>query len=169
LGETFEVYPNRDSVPFIARYGIPSSWTLETFVRGTLRLEGWREVWAPVFAELLTGDRDRITAFADELAVRYPTAEADRDRVVLAVSLSVLLADGRTWSGEYWLDAMGDEESAMGRCVSLPLAFGATEILNGTTAAGLHRAAEDADEAQRWLQFLTKHGIDCRFGVVAHA
>lgn len=30
-GELFEGYPNRDSVPFIAQYGILSSWTLETF------------------------------------------------------------------------------------------------------------------------------------------
>ncbi|PZS38156.1 MAG: saccharopine dehydrogenase [Pseudonocardiales bacterium] len=167
-GEVFEGYPNRDSVPFITRYGIPNSWTLETFVRGTLRLAGWREVWAPVFAELRTGNSDRITALAHELAARHPTTDADRDRdrVVLSVCLSVCAADGRTWSGAYWLDAVGDEDqSAMARCVSLPLAFGSTEILNGTTPAGLHRAAEDANEAHRWLEFLTAHGIDCKFGV----
>lgn len=159
-GEAFEVYPNRDSLPFVAQYGIPPEWRLETFVRGTLRLDGWRDAWAPVFAELRTGDAGRIAALADELAARYPTTDADRDRVVLAVSLRVRTADGDGWAGEYLLDDVGDEaESAMARCVSVPLAFGILEILAGAMPAGLRRAAEDADEAGRWLHFLDKHGI----------
>ncbi len=42
-GETFEVYPNRDSVPFVEQYGLPAAWKARTFVRGTLRLDGWLE------------------------------------------------------------------------------------------------------------------------------
>jgi saccharopine dehydrogenase (NADP+, L-glutamate forming) len=105
----------------------------------------------------------RIAALADELAARYPTTEDDRDRVVLAVALTVRSAEV-TWSGEYLLDAVGDAgESAMARCVSLPLAFGVTEILAGRLAAGLHQAARDADHAQRWLDFLREHGVAFRF------
>jgi hypothetical protein len=167
-GETFEVYPNRDSLPFVAQYGIPPQWRLRTFVRGTLRLDGWREAWAPVFAELGTGDPARIDALADELAARYPTTDADRDRVVLAVALRVQSADAGAWSGEYLLDVVGDEtESAMARCVSLPLSFGVAEILAGTTPVGLRRAAEDADEAARWIAFLQDHRISCGFTEVS--
>ncbi len=32
-------------------------------------------------------------------------------------------------------------------------------ILDGTLPAGLHRAAATADEAARWLDFLTEHGL----------
>jgi len=169
-GEAFEVYPNRDSIPFVDQYDIPPSWRLHTFVRGTLRLDGWRDAWAPVFAELSTGTGPRIDALADRLAARYPTTEADRDRVILSVALSILPADGHAWSGEYLLDVVGDEtESAMARCVSLPLSFGVAEILAGRMHAGLRRAAEDAEEARRWIAFLQHHRISCGFMEVSGA
>jgi lysine N6-hydroxylase len=163
-GETFEVYPNRDSIQFVDQYGVPPDWRLETFIRGTLRLGGWCAAWAPIFAELLRGSGDSIGTLADELAVRYPTTNADRDRVVLAVTLRLRHPDGAEWHGEYLLDVVGDEtESAMSRCVSLPLAFGVSEILAGKTPAGLRRAAENAAQAQRWVASLKEHGIDCTF------
>lgn len=159
-GEPFEVYPNRDSLPFIAQYGFPAEWRLGTFVRGTLRLAGWRRAWGEVFDTLRAGDDARISALADELAARYPMTPADRDRVVLAVSLSLRTADGRDWTGRYLLDLVGDErESAMARCVSLPLAYGITRILAGAVPAGLHRAAHSQPETERWLAFLADSGI----------
>lgn len=158
--EAFEAYPNRDSVPFIAQYGFPSSWKLRTFVRGTLRSTGWLEAWEPVFAELRTGDAARIAKLADELTVRYPPDSDSLDRVVLAVSLAVHQAGQLTWSGEYLLDTTGDqEETAMARCVSLPLAFGVTEILADRTTAGLHRAASEPAAVDRYLAFLADNGI----------
>lgn len=158
--ETFEVYPNRDSVPFVEQYGFPKEWRLDTFVRGTLRLAGWRQAWDPVFAELRAGDEDRISALAGELAARYPTTEADRDRVVLAVTLRVRGDDGVAWSGWYVLDVLGDEaESAMARCVSTSLACGVHEIVAGNSLPGLHRAAERNGEVRRWLGFLAEHRL----------
>jgi len=162
-GEEFEAYPNRDSIGFIAQYGVPSDWQLRTFVRGTLRLDGWSDAWASVFAELKDGDGDRVDELAKELAAKYPSTAADLDRVVLAVSLQVR-SDERNWSGEYLLDLTGYQaESAMARCVSLPLAFGVMQIKDGAMAPGLHRAAEEPEGAQRWLDFLREHGIDCVF------
>jgi hypothetical protein len=159
-GETFEVYPNRDSLPFIEQYGLPAAWTPRTFVRGTLRLDGWLRAWEPVFEELRTGDDTRIAALARELAARYPTTDADRDRVVLAVSLDVRAKDGRTWSGGYLLDLVGDEEdSAMARCVSRTLALGTGHILDGSLPAGLNRAAETAARSEQWLGELARDGV----------
>jgi saccharopine dehydrogenase-like NADP-dependent oxidoreductase len=40
--ESFEGYPNRDSLKYISLYGLS---TLETFVRGTLRKEGFCKAW----------------------------------------------------------------------------------------------------------------------------
>ncbi|HEX6342164.1 saccharopine dehydrogenase C-terminal domain-containing protein [Umezawaea sp.] len=162
-GERFEVYPNRDSVPFVAQYGMDAGWTLDEFVRGTLRLDGWQAAWQPVFAELRGGDQDRITELAEELATRYPTTSADRDRVVLAVALRVDGADGTSWSGEHVLDLVGDDEdSAMARLVSTTAAVGVGEILAGRLPAGLHRAAESPGDAERWLESLRAHGITTR-------
>ncbi|MBK3580282.1 saccharopine dehydrogenase NADP-binding domain-containing protein [Streptomyces sp. MBT65] len=160
-GETFEVYPNRDSVPFIEQYGLPTAWTPRTFVRGTLRLEGWLRAWDAVFEELKAGDDTRIAALARELAATYPTTEADRDRVVLAVSLDVRNDAGRTWSGSYLLDLVGDEEeSAMARCVSRPLSLAVRHILSDDLPSGLNRAAETAERSREWLSELAGEGLE---------
>ncbi|MEU4745216.1 saccharopine dehydrogenase C-terminal domain-containing protein, partial [Actinosynnema sp. NPDC023658] len=157
-GEEFEVYPNRDSVPFIGQYRVPGAWRPESFVRGTVRLAGWREAWSDVFAVLREGDADRITALAGELAEKYPMAEGDADRVVLAVALTLVADDGRRWSGEYVLDLVGDrEDTAMARTVSVTLACGVVDVLAGRSAPGLLRATEDS--AARWLDFLAEHGV----------
>ncbi|WET76277.1 saccharopine dehydrogenase NADP-binding domain-containing protein [Amycolatopsis sp. QT-25] len=162
-GEQFEVYPNRDSLPYIRQYGVPEPWRLDTFVRGTLRLDGWLDAWADVFAELRRGDSDRISELADVLAARHPTRPQDRDRVVLAVELSARRADGRTWSGRYALDLVGDPgASAMARCVSLPLALGIGELLEGALPAGLVQGAPDPTAAARWLDRLAAWGLPIR-------
>ncbi|MGW1717548.1 saccharopine dehydrogenase family protein [Streptomyces sp. NPDC002156] len=170
-GETFEVYPNRDSLPFVGQYELPTAWKAETFVRGTLRLDGWLSAWDSVFEELKGGDDERIGALARELAARYPTTDADRDRVVLAVSLEVD-ADGdtgsgrRAWSGRYLLDLEGDAaESAMARCVSRTLALGVRHILDGSLPPGLSRAAETARRSEEWLSELGGEGMEFRLTV----
>jgi hypothetical protein len=153
--EIVEVYPNRDSLPFLRQYGFPQQWRTTDFQRGTVRLDGWLDAWQPVFEVLRTGDDERIDALADDLARRYPTGPADHDRVVLAVSLRV-----DDWFGGYLLDLRGDErESAMARCVSLPLAVGVEDILAGRMPPGLNRATAQADTARRWLARLGEFGI----------
>jgi len=160
-GEPFEVYPNRDSLPFTSQYHLPPGWRAEEFIRGTLRLDGWRDAWTEVFDELCRGDDASIDSLADELARRYPSGPADRDRVVLAVRLEVT-ADGRRWAGHQLLDVCGDAtETAMARCVSLPLAVGVTELLADRLPTGLTRAAENGAAARRWLTQLAKLGLDC--------
>ncbi|EFL20130.1 saccharopine dehydrogenase C-terminal domain-containing protein, partial [Streptomyces sp. C] len=153
-------YPNRDSPPFVAQYGIPYYWHLDTFVRGTLRNSGWRAAWRQVFDTVAAGDAAAVRALAAELAARHPTTPADRDRVVLSVSLELRTRSGANWRGSRLLDLTGDRaESAMARCVSLPVAYGVTRILAGALPAGLNRAAESPREAARWLAFLGAHGL----------
>jgi hypothetical protein len=160
-GERFEVYPNRDSLPFIERYQFPASWTVDQFVRGTLRLDGWSQAWAPVFAELLAGNDDRITALASELAQRYPTTLLDHDRVVMSVALEVTTDDGVAWRGQYDLDVTGDEtEAVTPRLVSTALACAVLDVAAGRMAPGPHYATSDAEAIQRWLAFLKAHGIE---------
>ena len=52
--ESFEVYPNRDSYPFMEDYRFDKSWKVKDFVRGTIRLNGWAKAWDPVFKEIET-------------------------------------------------------------------------------------------------------------------
>ncbi len=129
-----------------------------------LRLDGWRRAGQPVLDELRTGDTARINELADELATRYPTGEHDRDRVVLSVALEVRDAAGQTWAGSYLLNLVGDAAgTAMARCVSVPLAYGISRVLDGTTPSGLHKATDDAGEAARWITFLKDYGIRCTY------
>jgi len=167
-GETFEVYPNRDSLPFIQQYRIPEGWRIRDFVRGTLRPAGWREAWRDVFEAVETFDDARLAAFAQDLAARYPTTDRDRDRVVLTVELEVMDGDRLAWSGTATLDAVGDaRESAMARHVSLPLACGVIDIADGRMTVGLHRAAETHGDVRRWLATLRDWGL--KFSVREHA
>lgn len=166
-GETFDVYPNRDSLPFVEQYGVPRGWQVEQFVRGTLRNAGWRNAWSEVFEVVRAGEEPRLRALAQDLAERYPTTEQDRDRVVLVVELQVDSAAGR-WCGRYRLDLVGAaDESAMARCVSLPLAHGVSRILDGALRPGVHRAVEDPEEVAHWLSHLSAHGVRCHLQVLA--
>lgn len=44
--ETFQAYPNRDSLPFMKDYQLDESWNIQEFIRGTLRLNGWTSAWS---------------------------------------------------------------------------------------------------------------------------
>jgi hypothetical protein len=163
-GEVFEVYPNRDSLPYVEAYRIPDSWTVDTFTRGTLRLDGWSEAWKAVVDELVVADEQRITELAAELAERYPTSASDHDRVVMSVKLELDRGGDRVWSGEYVLDAEGtDTEAATPRLVSVPLGCAVLELVAGRVTPGLHRAAEDPDSVARWLARLAEQGIAAEY------
>ena len=163
-GETFEVYPNRDSIPFIRSYNFPETWKVETFVRGTMRLDGWSDAWRSVFAELPNASDERITDLATELAESHPTSATDHDRVVMVVSLEVRMNDGGFWSGEYTFDAVGNGvEAATPRLVSVPLACGILEVTAGRVAPGLHQATDDPDTIERWLAYLSAKDITASY------
>ncbi|QYK42263.1 MAG: saccharopine dehydrogenase NADP-binding domain-containing protein [Paracoccaceae bacterium] len=155
--ETFEVYPNRDSIPFIAEYRFDPAWKVRDFVRGTIRLLGWSDAWAPVFAEIegLEGPAGeaRLAEMAAEFWARnaYEGAD-DPDRVVLFVSLKAE-RDGipvyhRTWAMDAWGDARG---TAMGRLVSGPVSLAVESVLAREFPAGVHPAPHDPRLVGRWL------------------
>ncbi len=159
-GEVFEVYPNRDSVPFVEQYRFPAGWPVDAFVRGTLRLSGWRAAWREVFETVRAGDDAAVAGLATELATRHPATDVDRDRVVLAVALEASKA-GTTWSGSYHLDVTGDDrESAMARCVSQPLAYGVGLTLSGALPPGLTRAGEAPQGPRPWLGYLETAALE---------
>ncbi|MDO8882362.1 saccharopine dehydrogenase family protein, partial [Pseudotabrizicola sp.] len=149
--ESFEVYPNRDSLPFIADYRFDPAWKLRDFVRGTIRLNGWADAWAPIFAEieglegLTPAEIDTaLTTRANVLLKDNSYAPGEPDRVVLFVSLKAE-RDGRPVFHETWaMDAAGDARgTAMGRLVSVPVSLGVEAVASREIPAGVHAAPHD--------------------------
>jgi saccharopine dehydrogenase-like NADP-dependent oxidoreductase len=154
--ESFEVYPNRDSYPFMQDYHFDPAWKVRDFVRGTIRLNGWAEAWGPIFREIETlsgpeGDA-RINQLAAELLVENSYAPGEPDRVVLFVSLKAE-RDGRIMHHETWaMDAWGDARgSAMARLVSTPVSFAVESLVNHEIAPGVHAAPHDPRLYGKWL------------------
>ncbi len=139
--EEFEIYPNRDSMPFVPQYGIPGGWHLDTFIRGTLRNAGWRAAWAEVSSTVRARDDARIRrspkSWRTGIRRGRPTGTG-------WCSPSLWSRAGRTAApsdrGEQLLDVTREErESAMAKCVSLPLAFGLTRVLEGALSPSAPR------------------------------
>ena len=163
-GESFEAYPNRDSLPFISQYGIESSWNIEDFVRGTLRLNGWAKAWQDIFKTVgdatgAAGAR-RLAELSEELWRQYQYAEGEPDRVVLSVELGVKDKTGKqVWRRQYLLDSTGDERgSAMARLVSVPVSLVVEAILNGEVEAGVTPVPSDKGHVNRWIEVLSDSG-----------
>jgi saccharopine dehydrogenase-like NADP-dependent oxidoreductase len=157
--ESFEVYPNRDSYPFMADYRFDPSWKVRDFVRGTIRLNGWADAWAPVFRaiEALEGASpaevdSTLNAMAAEFLKENSYAPGEPDRVILMVALKAE-REGRpvfheTWAMDAWGDARG---TAMGRLVSVPVSIAIESVLNREIPAGVHSAPHDPRLYVRWL------------------
>ena len=154
--ESFEVYPNRDSYPFMQDYRFDPDWKVRDFVRGTIRLNGWAEAWAPVFREIETlsgpeGDA-RLAEMAAEFVRDNSYGAGEPDRVVLFVSLRAeregIPVFHETWAMDAWGDARG---SAMARLVSRPVAMAVESVLKREVAAGVHAAPHDPRLIEGWL------------------
>ena len=154
--ESFEVYPNRDSIPFMGQYHFDPSWRVKEFVRGTLRLNGWAQAWDGVFREIetLSGPTGeaRLKEMSDQFWAENAYDAGEPDRVVLCVGLKAE-RDGQTvWDKTWVMDAWGDDTStAMARLVSFPVSFAIQSVLAGEIPAGVHAAPSDPKLVASWL------------------
>jgi saccharopine dehydrogenase (NADP+, L-glutamate forming) len=154
--ETFEVYPNRDSLPFIEQYNFDPDWQVKDFVRGSLRLNGWAEAWSDVFREIETlsgpaGDQ-RMQEMSQEFWAKHAYGTDDPDRVVLCVSLKATQGDALVWHKTYVMDAWGDADgTAMARLVSVPVSMAVTAVMQGRISPGVSAAPSDPEMVKAWL------------------
>jgi len=169
--ETFEVYPNRDSLPFMADYRFDSGWKVKKFVRGTLRLNGWAEAWSDVFKEVetLTGDTGeaRLKEMSEQFWRDNAYGENDPDRVVMFVALRAE-RDGKTvYHKTYTMDAWGDKTAtAMAKLVSIPVSLAVEAVKQGDIPAGVSAVPSRPDLVARWME--TVGGIAQELAVVDH-
>ncbi len=170
--ETFEVYPNRDSIPFMAQYHFEDGWPVKEFVRGTLRLNGWAEAWKDVFAEIETlegaAGEARLQEMSDQFWRDNAYDEGEPDRVVLCVGLKAE-QDGRpVWHKTYVMDAWGDARgTAMARLVSIPVSLAVEAVLNREVPAGVTAAPSDPKLVSRFMGEIDK--LAQHLQIVSHA
>ena len=166
--ETFQAYPNRDSVPFTQQYQFQDNWNISQFVRGTLRLAGWSKAWQPLFDEIaeLTSNgtpeeeiEARLNVISKELEEQYSYDDGEADRVVLSVELEAKAADNTVWKGNYLIDESGnDKGAAMARLVSLPVSIAIEAIVNNELPKGVSAAPSDPIVVKKWLDNLSDLG-----------
>ncbi|WP_299078963.1 saccharopine dehydrogenase family protein [uncultured Ruegeria sp.] len=154
--ESFEVYPNRDSLPFMRQYHFEEHWTVKEFVRGTLRLNGWSDAWSGVFSEIetLTGPEGdaRLKEMSDQFWDENAYDDGEPDRVVLCVGLKAEKDGVAVWHKTYVMDAWGDARgTAMARLVSVPVSLAVEAVLNRAIPVGVYAAPSDPKLVSAWM------------------
>jgi len=128
--DTFEGYPNRDSVPYADIYGIPGA---RTVLRGTLRNNGWCDTWkalhdigaisdGPTNADtwkgliegLLPGKGDLMERIRDRISTK------DDDRAISNMEWLGLLSDSP-------IDPEADRVDSLSNLLESRLAYGPGE------------------------------------------
>ena len=103
-----EVYPNRDSMPYIEAYGIP---TVTSMFRGTLRYPGWCEILKRIvdLGLLDETERDDIAGLTyGRLLARLIDSDGADLKFDLAEFLAIA-ADSELIAGLEWLGLLSDD------------------------------------------------------------
>ncbi len=112
-----DIYPNRDSMPYIELYGIPET---KTMMRGTFRHPGWCESMDAMKAlKLLTNDTHDFTGktYAEMVAMLIGEEEAEGIRDKVARHLNIA-PDAHAMQAMEWLGLF--ENTRMGRRQDTP-------------------------------------------------
>ena len=154
--DEFEVYPNRDSLPFIDQYQMDDGLKIKQFVRGTLRYKGWKNAWGDIFSEVDTLDASiaeaRLKEISDDLWDRYSYKDGEVDRVILTVELKVENDTEVVWHKQYLMDTLGnDNGSAMAQLVSCSVALAVEAVLGNEISSGVTAAPHQSKLVTRWL------------------
>lgn len=156
--ERHEVYPHYDVAPYLEAYGFDPDWQLATAERGAIRLKGWQQGWAAVFASIRqTGkDAEALAKLSETLWAEHPFAPDEADRIVLSVALRAERDGGTRWHREWVLDSTGGRNGfARFRLKSLMLALAAEALSAGRIGPGLHIGPTDPELIANWLVEIT--------------
>lgn len=169
--DEFEVYPNRDSLPFIEQYQMNEGLKIDQFVRGTLRYKGWKNAWADIFSEVDSLDpqevEERLKILSDDLWKKYSYKEDEVDRVILTVELKVKKDSEVIWHKQFLLDTLGNTKgSAMAQLVSCSVALAVEAVLNKEIPPGVSAAPHQSELVKRWLN--QAEDISDHFALIDH-
>ena len=162
--ENFEAYPNRDSTPYVNEYNFDQSWKIREFVRGTLRLDGWKDAWKDIFLMLENQKEtieDDINKKSEELLIenRYETEE--EDRVVLSVKLKAFENNNKVFDSSYFLDEKGSgENTAMGKLVSITLSAAIDLMMDLKITSGVKTAPNESENILYFFKILEENNIN---------
>jgi len=161
--EIFEAYPNRNSIPYIKEYMFAEDWKIEEFIRGTLRLKGWKNAWKEIFNILENKPDDleeKIKNKSDELWNQYKYKENEEDRVILWVKLDAKKDNKNIWSKFYYLDEKGSgEDTAMAKLVSITLSASIDLIIENKLPAGVQVAPSNKNHIDYFFKILSDYSI----------
>ena len=154
--DEFEVYPNRDSLPFIEQYQMNDGLKIKQFVRGTLRYKGWKNAWSEIFSEVDTLDasiaESRLKEISDDLWDKYSYRDGEVDRVILTVELKVENDSKVVWHKQFLMDTLGNQKgSAMAQLVSCSVALAVEAVLDNEIYYGVTAATHQKELVSRWL------------------
>ena len=169
--DEFEVYPNRDSLPFIEQYQMNEGLKIDYFVRGTLRYKGWKAAWTDIFSEVDSLDsqevEERLKILSDDLWKKYSYKEGEVDRVILTVELKVKKDSEVVWYKQFLLDTLGNAKgSAMAQLVSCSVALAVEAVLNKEIPPGVSAAPHQSELVKRWLN--QAEDISDHFALIDH-
>ena len=169
--DEFEVYPNRDSLPFIDQYQMNEGLKIDQFVRGTLRYKGWKNAWSDIFSEVDSLDpqevEERLKILSDDLWKKYSYKEDEVDRVILTVELKVKKDSKVVWHKQFLLDTLGNTKgSAMAQLVSCSVALAVEAVLNKEIPPGVSAAPHQSELVKRWLN--QAEDISDHFALIDH-
>lgn len=159
--ENFEGYANRNSLPYITEYGLSGETSLRRFVRGTLRLKGWKKAWKDIFAAVEQASPKDLKKLSDDLWLKHQYEAGEEDRVVLHVALMITPKKGKEWKASLSLDMIGSGwQSAMASAVSLTVSEAVSALMMGRLPSGVQAAPHDISEARLWVKGLKESGLN---------
>jgi saccharopine dehydrogenase-like NADP-dependent oxidoreductase len=169
--DEFEVYPNRDSLPFIEQYQMNEGLKIDQFVRGTLRYKGWKSAWTDIFSEVDSLEPhvadERLKIISDDLWQKYSYKEGEVDRVILTVELKVKKDSKIVWHKQFLLDTLGNAKgSAMAQLVSCSVALAVEAVMNQEIPSGVSAAPHQSELVNRWLK--QAEDISDNFALIDH-
>ena len=162
--ENFEAYPNRDSTPYINEYNFDVNWKVKEFVRGTLRLDGWKDAWKDIFSMLENQTatiENEINKKSEELLIENKYQPQEEDRVVLSVKLQGFENKNKIFNSSYFLDEKGSgENTAMGKLVSITLSAAIDLMLEEKIKPGVKTAPHDNENIMYFFKILKENNIN---------
>ena len=158
-GEEFEIYPNRDSTPYLKEY-LSKEYIdkVKNFQRGTIRLKGWSKEWNKIFLKL--DENSNLEKISSELWDKNKYQTNEKDRILLFVRFFAKYQNKIVYDKTLYIDESRNiENSAMSQCVSLTMVSVIESLIKNNTKPGISRIFNEINRVDFILDKLNNFGI----------